>query len=432
MKAIISNRIYMQVEDSVYRTLTKELTYEVPSNIPDRPITIRNISLLNDSLPGGKKLVSIPSGRTDLIPRGYEIEDKRSLNPEVIKVSEVIELRESQKEFVKFCDDGCILNAKPGWGKTFAAIVAAASLGQKTLIITHTVALRTQWEKEITKITGVKPGIIGSGKYNVTAPIVVANTQSLLKHMPAIKKLFGTVILDEMHHVASPTFSKIIDTFFARYKIGLTGTLRRKDGKHVVFQDYFGHRKFVPSTENTLEPIVEVYSPNFRIPDGNSWADRVNRLVEDPEYQGFIISLADKYVKLGHQVLIVSNRVSFLKFCEAISPNPSVCVTGMDDREKAHIKVRSGEAKELWGSISIYSEGISLNPLSTVILACPINNDVLLEQVVARVNRNNPGKLQPIVADIKFSCGTGINQFKTRMQFYRQEGMKVRFAENST
>ena len=49
-----------------------------------------------------------------------------------------------------------------------------------------------------------------------------------------------------MHHVSSPTFSKIIDTNYARYKIGLSGTIERKDGKHVVFRDYFGHTVFKP------------------------------------------------------------------------------------------------------------------------------------------------------------------------------------------
>lgn len=420
----------MLVDETQYRDLSKELTYEVPSSIPGRPIIIRNISIVNNNVEGGKKLVSMPSGRTDLIPPKYEIQDKRRLNPVDIKILSHIEPRESQKAYVEWCDDSGILNAKPGWGKTFAAIFAAAKLGQKTLIITHTVALRNQWEREVIKLTGKKPGVIGSGKYNTDPDIVVANTQSLVKHLGKVKHLFGTMFLDEMHHVSSPTFTKIINSMFCRYKIGLTGTLRRKDGKHVVFQDYFGHKKFVPTDENTMKPTVEVHCPPFKIPEASSWAERVNILTRDHDYIGYIIAMADKYVKQGHQVLIVANRVQFLKFAESISPNRSVCVTGLDDREAAHVKVINGEVDELWGSISIYSEGVSLNSLSCVILAAPINNDVLLEQVMARVNRESPGKKWPVVADIKFACYTGINQFKTRSVFYRQEGFKVKFVEN--
>lgn len=420
----------MLVSDSQYKKLSEELTYEVPSNVPDRPIIIKNLTIVNNKMPDGKKLVSFPSGRTDLIPNNYEIVDKRFLNPVKIPLSADYEPRDSQQAYLDFCDDSHILNAKPGWGKSIAALFAASKLGQKTLIIVHTVALRNQWEREIIKVTGLKPGVIGSGKYNVDSPIVVTNTQSILKHLNKIKHMFGTMILDEMHHVASPTFTKIVNGLFCRYKIGLTGTLRRKDGKHVVFADYFGHKKFVPKEENIMKPLVEVHSPPFKIPSASTWAERINMLTQDYDYIGYVIAMADKYVKKGHQVLIVSDRTQFLKFAEAISPNPSVCVTGIDDREKAHRQIRSGQARELWGSINIYSEGISLNSLSCVILACPINNDVRLEQVMARVNREHPGKLWPIVADIKFADHTGINQFRNRMTFYRQEGFKVKFVEN--
>ena len=49
-----------------------------------------------------------------------------------------------------------------------------------------------------------------------------------------------------MHHVSSPTFTRIVDEMPSRYKIGLTGTLERKDGRHVVFRDYFGNNVMKP------------------------------------------------------------------------------------------------------------------------------------------------------------------------------------------
>ena len=69
----------MVVDDKQYRDLSEELTYRIPSNNPDVPITIRNISIVNSNIQGGKKLVSIPSGRTDLIPKEYTVDDKLSL-----------------------------------------------------------------------------------------------------------------------------------------------------------------------------------------------------------------------------------------------------------------------------------------------------------------------------------------------------------------
>ena len=72
MKAVISNRIYIQVTEEYKEVLSKELTYTIPSYNPkDPPIVIKNMSRISSDL------VSIPVGRTDLIPKDYEIVDKR-------------------------------------------------------------------------------------------------------------------------------------------------------------------------------------------------------------------------------------------------------------------------------------------------------------------------------------------------------------------
>ena len=55
------------------------------------------------------------------------------------------------------------------------------------------------------------------------------------------------------------------------------------------------------------------------------------------------------------------------------------------------------------GSRQIFSEGISINILSCVILAVPMSNDSLLEQIIGRVMREHPGKLNPVVVDVQFS-----------------------------
>ena len=156
------------------------------------------------------------------------------------------DLRPSQEDAYNEVDDNCIINAWVSWGKTFTGLAIAGKLAQKTLIVVHTVPLRNQWAAEVEKVYGITAGIIGSGRFDISSPVVIGNTQSLYRRIPDIRREFGTVILDEMHHVSSPTFSKIIDSNYARYKIGLSGTIERKDGKHVVFRDYFGNKVYKP------------------------------------------------------------------------------------------------------------------------------------------------------------------------------------------
>jgi superfamily II DNA or RNA helicase len=431
MKAIISNKIYMTVEPSLYKTLDKELTYNIPSyNEPEKFITIKNLKVINYNIAGGLMLVAFPVGRIDLIPKNYEIVDKRAYNTIEDFPTFKFDLRPSQQEIYDQLDDNCIINAKVGYGKTFTGLAVASKLKQKTLVVVHTVALRNQWEKEIVYTLGIKPGIIGSGKFNTDSPVVVANIQSLVKHVGRINREFGTVILDEMHHVSSPTFTKVIDGMFSRYKIGLSGTIERKDQKHIVFKDYFGSKIFKPDKENTMTPEVHIIESGIHFSDGSSvpWAEKVNVLKESSLYKNLVIALADKYAREGHKVIVVSERVEFLKDCCKHSDEPSDLIIGeTKDRDGVIDKVFSGEITQVWGTQSLVSEGLSINPLSCLILGTPLNNMPLLEQLIGRIIREHPGKIKPVVVDIRLLGNTVNRQYNNRLGHYMKEGYELKF-----
>lgn len=430
MRAIISNRIYMTIEPARLRVLEKELTYTIPSyNDPDNFVSIKNLKIINYNISGGKMLVSFPVGRMDLIPNSYEIVDKRVINtidtfPKFKGV-----LRDSQQQVLDLAEDNCIVNAKPGWGKTFWALSFASKMKQKTLIVTHTVDLRNQWEREIMKTLGIKPGVIGSGKFNIDSPIVVGNVQTLVKVTNKINREFGVVILDEMHHVSSPTFTKVIDAMFSRYKLGLSGTIERKDQKHVVFKDYFGSTIFKPDRENVMTPEVHIIDSGIYFSDASTahWAQKINVLMESPLYQDLIIALADKYASEGHKVITVADRVDFLKHCNHHSSYPSELFIGeVKNRNEIIKKVFDNEVDQLWGTQNMVSEGLSIDPLSCLVLGTPLNNMPLLEQLAGRIEREYPDKLQPVIVDIKLHGNTATRQFNNRLGHYMKMGYKIK------
>lgn len=425
MKAVISNRIYLEVTEEYKEILSKELTYKIPGFTPnDPPQIIKNMQRVRPNL------VTIPVGRTDLIPEHYEIIDKRIHKP--VDFPEFkFPLRESQQAVYDALDDNCIINAWVSWGKTFTGLAIAGKLGQKTLVVTHTVPLRNQWAKEVEKVYGIKPGIIGSGSWDTEPCIVIGNTQTLYRNLDRIKREFGTIILDEMHHVSSPTFSKVIDTNYCRYKIGLSGTLERKDGKHVVFRDYFSSNVFKPPKENFMTPTIEIYRSDVRFMDGASipWAKRVNALANNEEYRHTIAMMASAYAARGHKVLVVSDRVHFLKYCAELTGEKAVCVTGEvahEDRETLIDEILYGDANVLYGTQAIFSEGISVNSLSCLILATPINNEPLLTQLIGRVIRKQEGKRDPVVVDIHLKGNTAQRQASNRMGYYMKQGYSIK------
>lgn len=421
----------MTVEPSMYKYLDKELTYHIPSyNEPEKFVSIKNLKVINYNIAGGKMLVAFPVGRIDLIPKNFEIVDKRAYNYLEDFPKFKFELRPSQQEIHDEVEDNCIINAKVGYGKTFTALAIAAKLQQKTLVVTHTVALRNQWEKEVVNTLGIKPGVIGSGKFNMDSPVVVANIQSLIKHVVKINREFGTVILDEMHHVSSPTFSKVIDAMFSRYKIGLSGTIERKDQKHVVFKDYFGSKLFKPDKENTMVPEVHVINSGIYFSDssGASWAEKINVLKESHLYKDLVVALADKYASEGHKVITVSDRVEFLRACNHNSTYPSDLIIGeVKDRDEIIRKIFEDEIDQVWGTQSLVSEGLSINPLSCLILATPLNNMPLLEQLIGRIIREYPDKLKPVIVDIRLEGNTVSRQYNNRLGHYMKEGYEIKF-----
>ena len=423
MKAVLSDRIYMEVLPHTQKKIDDELTYAIPSfKFNDPPFIIKNMALIR---PG---MIAIPIGRQDLIPNDYEIVDKRTEKPvEFPKFA--FELRESQQLVYDEVKDSAIINAWVSWGKTFTALAIAGKLGQKTLVVTHTVPLRKQWENEVKKVFGFEPGIIGSGNFKISPPIVVGNIQSLYKKIKELRQEFGTIILDEMHHVSSPTFSRIIDKSCARYKIGLTGTLQRKDGKHVVFRDYFGDNVFKPPKENFMVPKIDILQLPIRFIDGTSipWANRINELAYNPEYQHSVAMAAASYAAKGHKVLVVSDRVDFLKNCAKLTGDNAVCVTGaVHHEQRAEIINQIFEDKDvLYGTQAIFSEGISLNILSCLILATPVKNEPLLTQLIGRIIRDYEGKQQPVVVDINLIGKTAKRQASMRTGYYIKQGYEI-------
>ena len=424
MKAVLSNRIYMDANLELREKLSKELTYKIaPQNPNDPPIIIKNLQRVRENL------VSIPIGRGDLIPNGYEMVDKRVMVPVDFPEFKFV-LRESQQAVYNELDDSSIINAWVSWGKTFTGLALAGKLSQKTLVITHTVPLRNQWAKEVEKVYGITPGIIGSGNFNTDSCIVVGNTQTLYRNIDRIRKMFGTIILDEMHHVSSPTFSKIIDTNHARYKIGLSGTIERKDGKHVVFRDYFSQKVFKPPKENFMTPKVDIIKSEIRFMDGAKipWANRVTNLATNEEYVHTVAMLASYYAARGHKVLVVSDRVNFLKNCAILAGEKAICVTGdvpHEERETLLNEINYGDKNILFGTQAIFSEGISVNALSVLILGTPINNEPLLTQLIGRVIREREGKKTPVIVDIHLKGNTARKQASNRMGYYMKQGWHI-------
>lgn len=426
-KAVISNRIYMDnpgVEHT--KTVIKALTYKIHKDTGSKKFqsveTIKNYKSLI------KGILSIPQGRMDLVPEGYEIIDKRVLNP-VPFPDPKFELYDDQQTIYDQVNDTAFINALPGWGKTFTALHLARKFGQKTLVITHTAALRDQWCEEIRTLFGADCGVIGGGRMDHEDYfITVANIQTLTKCAGDLAKEFGTVILDEAHHCPATTFAQTVDAFHARYRIALSGTMIRKDGKHILFRDYFGSTVLKPPVSNTIPPTIHMVKSGITLKPNATWVDKITDLTQGENYRQFIADIAKMHIRDGHSVLVIADRVEFLEKVKEYVGDTCLLVTGntsFEDRQRAKEQVLAKEKMCIAGSRQIFSEGISINILSCVILAVPMSNDSLLEQIAGRIMRMHDGKLDPIIVDIQFAGYADKKQNTDRLGLYLRKGWKV-------
>jgi superfamily II DNA or RNA helicase len=147
-----------------------------------------------------------------------------------------------------------------------------------------------------------------------------------------------------------------------------------------------------------------------------------------------MLFLANLYAEAGHKVLALSDRTDLLEYCHKETEEFSLMITGKITENRQEIMdliadPNSG-AQVLWGTQSIFSEGVSIDPLSAAILGTPINNEPLLEQICGRVQRKHKDKLPPVIIDIGLSGNTGKRHRNNRKRFYINKGWSVKFMGN--
>lgn len=130
-----------------------------------------------------------------------------------------------------------------GSGKTFLAVQAIVDAGVSTLVIVPTIDLMNQWHATLTNAFGdqlaEEVGVLGGGSHNVNN-LTVTTYDSAYRYINEYGDQFGLLVVDEVHHLPAPTYQQIPEMTIAPYRLGLTATYERADGKHEVLEDLIG------------------------------------------------------------------------------------------------------------------------------------------------------------------------------------------------
>jgi superfamily II DNA or RNA helicase len=126
-----------------------------------------------------------------------------------------------------------------GTGKTFVALLAIAHVGRPTLVITPTIPLMNQWYGEMLSAFGTPVGLLGGGYYDFQ-PLTVTTYDSAYIHLERWGNKFGLIVFDECHHLPSASYQFAAIGAIAPYRLGLTATPERADGRETLYPELIG------------------------------------------------------------------------------------------------------------------------------------------------------------------------------------------------
>ena len=126
-----------------------------------------------------------------------------------------------------------------GAGKTHVACLAIDDRRRSTLVLAPTLDLVRQWYDVLRATFGVPVGVIGGGDYGVEA-LTVSTYDSAYLHMEHLGDKFGLLVFDECHHLPGPAYALAARAAVAPFRLGLTATPERADGRHADFDELVG------------------------------------------------------------------------------------------------------------------------------------------------------------------------------------------------
>ena len=125
-------------------------------------------------------------------------------------------------------------------GKTYLAQLAMQATQRSTLIMVPTLDLMHQWYAHlVAAFPDVEIGLLGGGSRDRT-PILVSTYDSAAIHAENLGNQYALLVFDECHHLPSDFNRVIAEYAIAPYRLGLTATPERTDGKHADLTTLIG------------------------------------------------------------------------------------------------------------------------------------------------------------------------------------------------
>ena len=189
------------------------------------------------------------------------------------------ELRPEQKAAADamLAHDTGVLAATTAFGKTVVAAWLIAQRGVNTLVLVHRRQLLDQWVERLSTFLACRrsrSAASAAGEASRPGCSMWRVIQSLVRKGVVDDRVaeYGHVIVDECHHLSAHSFEQVVRRAKARFVLGLSATVTRKDGHHPIIFMQCG-RCGIASTRRPRRRRVPSSTPS-RAPDSLSAGQR--------------------------------------------------------------------------------------------------------------------------------------------------------------
>ena len=300
----------------------------------------------------------------------------------------------------------------PGSGKSQIILNFVAKCRTRSLVIVHTHDLIEQWMMYAKRaIPDVDIGLIQGPNYKI-GHLTIASVQTLIDYVdftePEWWEQFGATIVDETHHAPAETWNLILNNSMSRYRLGATATEKRADKRDPEIKYLIGpviHRgDFEPEVPTQVIPVKTNYYFPYR--GSFDWKKLVDDLIFNPARNKLIAAHADKEVRRGNSVLILSRRIDQLAEIEKYMQTDRhaiLAATGSHrlprlKRRQLVKDFRRGKIKCVLAT-QLADEGLDVQRLNRVFLVHPGKAEGRIIQQVGRALRAHADKVDALIYD---------------------------------
>jgi superfamily II DNA or RNA helicase len=402
------------------------------------------------------------SGDTIFLPRGFlnklvAFLDEHRINHSVhfeypvieeISFKSSIELTLPQTMTVQsvMSHDQGVIVAPSGSGKTIIGLELIAKRKLPALILVHRRQLLDQWVERIQSFLGIAKNHIGQfsgAKKKIGKGITVGLLQSLSrkKDLSDMKNRFGTIIVDECHHIPASTFREVISQLNPKYLYGLTATPERKHNDEKLIYAFIGEiiarmemsdfASVVPTVDVVMEIFIRTTSLNIPFKFTTDQFQLLAKIICcDTSRNRMIVEDIFKQAESCKRVLVLSERKEHLEILNLyLKGKIETIVISGDDSAVAQVskikQIESGHYKVILSTGQFFGEGIDIRDITCLILAFPFSFEGKLLQYIGRMR--GVGVQKTIIdyrdREIQFLE----RQFKKRERYYKKIEAEIHY-----